>query len=95
MGKEMIKITQVANQYVLNVNVGAITVFETVENHDDIMLVLKRKINFFDKQGNEFSKLFGVQTLMDKPMKEALEQMQELGIKVIEKRGKSNVQSIK
>jgi hypothetical protein len=80
----MIKITQVANQYILNNN-GLVVVFETAEKSMGIMLVLKRKLNFFDNNGNNLSKSAGVCTLIDDAMKKALEEMHSLGINVIEK----------
>jgi hypothetical protein len=87
----MLKITKVNDQYVLNINLGAVTVFETVEIHSGIMLVLKREDRRFDNKGNVSSQQVGVQTLMGDPMIEALEQMHELSIKVINKRVKDNV----
>ena len=81
----MIKITQVANQYVLNINEGAVTVFETAEIHSKIMLVLKRKDHRFDNKGNTSIKQVGVQTLMGVPMIDALIEMHRLDIDVIEK----------
>jgi hypothetical protein len=87
----MLKITKVNDQYVLNINLGAVTVFETVEIHSGIMLVLKREDRRFDNKGNVSSHQVGVQTLMGDPMIEALEQMHELSIKVINKRFKDNV----
>tara|TARA_R110000851_G_scaffold253630_1_gene406151 strand:- start:209 stop:454 length:246 start_codon:yes stop_codon:yes gene_type:complete len=80
----MIKITQVANQYVLNINYGAVTVFETAEIHSEIMLVLKRKVRCFENE-KEFTKSMGVQTLMGEPMLHALKEMHRLDIDVIKK----------
>jgi hypothetical protein len=77
------KISKAANQYVLNDGTGLVIVFETVDVYP-WCLVLNRKVNFFDGQGNNLSKLVGVSTLMDDAMKEALKQMQELGINVID-----------
>jgi hypothetical protein len=90
LAKRTLKITKVDNQYVLNINLGAITVFETAELHSGIMLVLKSKFVFFDGEGNEFSKYAGVCTLMGDPMIEALEQMQILGVKVVNIKGNCN-----
>jgi hypothetical protein len=73
MGKVMIKITKGHNQYVLNAGTGLVVTFETAEMYGT-MLVLKRKAAGW---------VVGVATLMGDPMLEALEQMHELGIKVI------------
>jgi len=80
----MLKITQVANQYVLNNN-GLVVVFDTVENPMDIMLVLKRKVNIFDSKGSTLGKSVGVCTLMDDAMIDALKEMHRLDIDVIKK----------
>jgi YesN/AraC family two-component response regulator len=82
MGKEM-KITKAANQYVLNDGTGLVIVFETVDVYP-WCVVLNRKVNFFDGQGNNLSKSVGVSTLMNEAMEEALRQMQELEIKAAE-----------
>jgi hypothetical protein len=72
----MIKITKGHNQYVLNADTGLVVTFETAEMLYGMMLVLKRKV-----AGVTVS----IATLMDDPMNEALEQMHELGIKVIKR----------
>ena len=76
MGKVMIEITKGHNQYVLNADTGLVVTFETAEMLYGMMLVLKRKV-----AGVTVS----IATLMDDPMNEALEQMHELGIKVIKR----------
>ena len=70
----MIKITKGHNQYILNADTGLVVTFETAEMYYEMMLVLKRKVA---------GVTVGVATLMDGPMREALEQMHELDIKVI------------
>ena len=70
----MIEITKGHNQYVLNADTGLVVTFERAEIYYEMMLVLKRKVA---------GVVVGVATLMDDPMNEALEQMHELGIKVI------------
>ena len=70
----MIEITKGHNQYVLNADTGLVVTFETAEIYYEMMLVLKRKVA---------GVVVGVATLMDGPMREALEQMRELDIKVI------------
>ena len=77
------KITKAANQYVLNDGKGLVVVFETVDQYP-WGLVLNRKINFFDGQGNNLSKSVGLATLMSDSMAEALIEIQKLGIKVID-----------
>jgi hypothetical protein len=73
MGKVMIKITKGHNQYILNADTGLVVTFETAEMYGT-MLVLKRKVA---------GVTVGVATLMGDPMLEALQEMHELGIKVI------------
>tara|TARA_R110000851_G_scaffold330481_1_gene503361 strand:- start:507 stop:752 length:246 start_codon:yes stop_codon:yes gene_type:complete len=72
----MIKITKGHNQYVLNSDTGLVVTFETAEMLYGMMLVLKRKVA---------GVTVGVATLMGDPMNEALEQMHELGIKMIKR----------
>ena len=72
----MIKITKGHNQYILNADTGLVVTFERAEIYYEMMLVLKRKVA---------GVVVGVATLMDDPMNEALEQMRELGIKVIKR----------
>jgi YesN/AraC family two-component response regulator len=91
MGKEM-KISKAANQYVLNDGTGLVIVFDAVDVYP-WCLVLNRKVNFFDGQGNNLSKSVGVSTLMNEAMEEALKQINELGIKVIDE-SKYSVKSI-
>jgi hypothetical protein len=74
MGKVMIKITKGHNQYVLNADTGLVVTFERAEIYYEMMLVLKRKV-----AGVTVS----IATLMGDPMLEALQEMHELGIKVI------------
>ena len=69
----MIKITKGHNQYILNADTGLVVTFETAEMYGT-MLVLKRKVA---------GVTVGVATLMGDPMLEALQEMHELGIKVI------------
>jgi hypothetical protein len=86
------KITKAANQYVLNDGTGLVIVFETVDVYP-WCVVLNRKVNFFDGQGNNLSKSVGVSTLMNEAMEEALKQIKELGINTIDEdkyRVKSN-----
>ena len=73
---KIIKIIKGHNQYVLNADTGIVVTFETAEMLYGMMLVLKRKV-----AGVTVS----IATLMDDPMNEALEQMHELGIKVIKR----------
>jgi hypothetical protein len=74
MGKVMIKITKGHDQYILNADTGLVVTFETAKIYYEMMLVLKRKV-----AGVTVS----IATLMGDPMKEALEQMHELDIKVV------------
>ena len=89
MSEKTMQINEADGQYVLNINEGAVTVFETVTDYCGIMLIFSRDISLFDDHGNIIKRSVGVQTLLSKPMDDALEQLIELGVEII-KTGHSN-----